>query len=113
MKYYEFIVKGNDRVGGVLHSPLSWPYPIARDAEPVQNWQSLVVELRQGKYRDFHACTGGANLVSEEMMNLLKSCSGNNENLEFLPVKAVSAEYGDRRFYIMHFKIIYDIIDTE
>ena len=109
MKYYKFIVKGNDRVGGVLYSPFAWTYPIARDAQPVQNWQSLVVELRQGKYRDFHACTGGANLVSEGMMTLLKSCSGNDENLAFLPVKAVSTEYGDRIFYI---KVIYDVIDT-
>jgi len=45
-------------------------------------------------------------------MTLLKSCSGNDENLEFLPVKAVSTEYGDRDFYIMHFKVIYDVIDT-
>ena len=112
MKYYKFIVKGNDRFGGVLYSPSAWPYPIARDAQPVQNWQSLVVELRQGQYRDFHACTGGANLVSKEMMTLLKTCSGNNENLEFLPVKAVSTEYGDRDYYIMHFKVIYDVIDT-
>lgn len=112
MKYYKFIVKGNDRFGGVLYSPSAWPYPIARDAQPVQNWQSLVVELRQGQYRDFLACTGGANLVSKEMMTLLKTCSGNNENLEFLPVKAVSTEYGDRDYYIMHFKVIYDVIDT-
>lgn len=112
MKYYKFIAKGNDKVGGVLYSPPSWPYPIARDAQAVQNWQSLVVELKQGKYRDFNLCTGGANLVSEEMMTLLKSCSGNDENLEFLPVRAVSKEYGDRDYYIMHFKVIYDVIDT-
>ena len=29
MRYYRFVVKGNDKVGGVLYSPKNWPYPIA------------------------------------------------------------------------------------
>ncbi len=112
MKFYELIVKGNDRIGGVLYSPPKWPYPIARDAQPVQDWQSLIVELRDGQYRHFHACTGGANLVSHEMMTLLRTFNNDEDKLEFLPVKAISKEYGDRKYYIMHFKIIYDVIDT-
>ena len=112
MKFYKLIVKGNDRIGGVLYSPPKWPYPIARDAQPVQDWQSLIVELRDGQYRHFHACTGGANLVSHEMMTLLRTFNNDEDKLEFLPVKAISKEYGDRKYYIMHFKIIYDVIDT-
>lgn len=112
MKYYKFIVKGNDTVGGVLYAPPMWPYPIARDAEVVLNWQSLVVELKDGIYRPFHACTGGANLVNQDLKTLLESFY-NDSNLEFLPIKAISKEYGDRKYYIMHFSIIYDVIDKE
>lgn len=113
MRYYRFIVKGNDKAGGVLYSPENWPYPIARDAEEVKNWQSLVVELKYGTYRPFHACTGGANLVSQELKDLLLSFCSDNTYLEFLPIRAVSKEYGDKVYYIMHFKIIYDVIDIQ
>ena len=34
-KFYRFIVKGNDKKGGVLYSPKSWPYPIAVDGQEV------------------------------------------------------------------------------
>jgi hypothetical protein len=113
MKYYKFIVKGNDMVGGVLYSPADWPYPISRDAEPVDNWQSLVVELKDGVYRPFHACTGGANLVSQELRDLLMSFCGNDSCLEFLPIKAISEEFGNKIYYIMHFKKIFDVIDKQ
>lgn len=113
MRYYRFIVNGNDKVGGVLYSPGNWPYPIARDAEEVKNWQSLVVELKYGAYRPFHACTGGANLISQELKDLFTQFCKDDSNLEFFPVKATSKEYGDKTYYIMHFKIIYDVIDKQ
>lgn len=50
MKYYELIVDGYDKVGGMLYAPLEWPSPIAVDAMEVENWQNLTLELRDGKY---------------------------------------------------------------
>lgn len=113
MKYYKLIDDGYDKVGGMLYAPSEWPCPIAVDAMEVKNWQNLTVELRDGKYCPFLSCNAGANMVSEEMKDLLLSFIGDNDNIEFLPVTAKSKEYGDRTYYIMHFKIIYDVIDTE
>ena len=50
VKFYRFIAKGNDKKGGVLYSPKSWPYPIAVDGQEVKNWDYLVVELKDGIY---------------------------------------------------------------
>lgn len=113
IKYYKFIVNGNDKVGGVLYAPQKWPYPIARDGEEVKNWQSLTVELKDGKYRPFHLCVGGANMVNEELKDLLQTFISNDDDIEFLPVMATSDVYGCRRYYIMHFKKICDVIDTK
>lgn len=112
-RFYKLLVIGNDKVGGVLYSPPQWPYPIARDAVDVKNWQSLTVELKYGMYRHFHNCTGGANMVSEKLRDLLLSFIGDNRDIEFLPVKAISDKYGNRVYYIMHFKKIFDVIDKE
>ena len=75
-KFYRFIVKGNDKKGGVLYSPKSWPYPIAVDGQEVKNWESLVVELKDGIYRPFQLCVGGANMVNQDLKDLLQSFIG-------------------------------------
>ncbi len=113
MKYYELTEDGYDKIGGMLFAPSDWPCPMAVDAMEVENWQNLILELRNGIYCPFLSCDAGANLVSEEMKALLLSFIGENENIEFLPVTTKSKEYGDRTYYIMHFKIIYDVIDKE
>ena len=113
MKYYELIENGYDKRAGVLYAPSGWPCPLAVDTMEVKNWQNLRVELRDGKYCSFHECDAGANMVSEELKDLLLSFIGENENIEFFPVTATSKEYGNKTYYIMHFKIIYDVIDVK
>ena len=103
-KYYKFIVIGNDKIGGVLYAPSNWPYPIAKDGEEIKNWESLVVELKDGSYRPFHMCVGGANLVNKELKTLIESYTTPESEIEFLPIKAISKEYGNKTYYIIHFK---------
>lgn len=53
-------------------------------------------------------------MVSEELKNLLESfIQPDNDDIEFLPIKARSKEYGNRIYYILHFKKIFDVIDKE
>ena len=112
MKYYRLIINSYEKTAGVLHAPETWPYPIARDTEEVKNWQSLVIELRDGIYCPFNICCG-ANIVSQELKDMFCSFVDLDAGLEFLPVKVVSKEYGDRTCYIMHFTKIHDVIDYE
>ena len=100
-KFYRFIAKGNDKKGGVLYSPKSWPYPIAVDGQEVKNWESLVVELKDGIYRPFQLCVGGANMVNQDLKDLLQSFIGINNDVEFLPVRAISEIYGEQTYYII------------
>lgn len=112
-KFYRFVPIGDNKKAGVLYAPEGWPYPISRDGEEVKNWRNLVVELKYGMYKPFHMCTGGANMVDEDLKNLLQSFIGDTKDVEFLPVKAVSEEYGDKQYYILHFTKIFDVIDYE
>lgn len=110
LKYYKIVVRGN-AIGGVLYAPSSWPRPIANDGEEVRNWQALIVELKDGPYRNFNMCVGCANIVSEAFKEVILEVVGENPDLEFLPIQVISKEYGNQTYYIMHFKKIFDVID--
>lgn len=111
--YYKIVIDGDDKRGGTLYAPSSVPYPIACDAKEVMDWQSLELELKDGEYCHFHTCNKGANIVSRELKNLFESFAGDvpGKDMEFLPVKVHSEKYGDREYFIMHFKKLYDVID--
>ena len=87
---YELIENGYDKRAGVLYAPSGWPCPLAVDTMEVKNWQNLRVELRDGKYCSFHECDAGANMVSEELKDLLLSFIGENENIP---------QFGIRKFH--------------
>ena len=58
-------------------------------------------------------CVGGANLVNKELKTLIESYTTPESEIEFLPIKAISKEYGNKTYYIIHFKKIHDVIDKE
>jgi len=112
IKYYLIIVQGNAR-GGVLYAPSTWPRPVAEDGVEVSNSEKLIVELRDGDYRNFNMCVGHANIVSEEFKDAIHTIIADTSDLEFLPIQAHSTIYGDRKYYIMHFKKIFDVLDEK
>lgn len=108
-KFYEIIPTDD---GGVLYALSSAGY-VALDAEKIEDWESLVFELKDGPYSHYNTCVGNARIVSAEFKNLILSVVGSNSYLDFFPVRIVSQEYGDKEYYIMHFTKIFDVIDIK
>ena len=52
-------------------------------------------------------------MISQEMKDLFVSLIGGNPDVEYLPVPVKSRKYGDKTYYILHFKKIYDVMDKE
>ena len=111
--FYEIIINGYYKKVGIIYSLKPCNYPLIQDGKEIKNYNDIQLGLKDGNYADFDRCINGGNLVSEELKDLFISYMGDNPNIEFLPVKVVSKEYGDRIYYIMHFKIIYDVIDKK
>lgn len=107
------MIQGYDDECGVMYAPNDWPYPIALDGEEVKNYESLRLELKDGIYCSFHNCVGCANVIDEELKDLMEKYVDDETQVEFLPVKAYSAEYGEKQYYILHFLKIHDVIDVE
>ena len=76
-------------------------------------FRSLRLELKDGIYCPFHSCVGCANVIDENMKNLMEKYINDETQVEFLPVKAHSEEYGEKQYFILHFLKVHDVIDTE
>ena len=54
-----------------------------------------------------------ADFVNEELKNLILENVPENYPLEFYPIRVKSEEYGDKLYYLIHFKVIFDVIDEK
>ena len=52
-------------------------------------------------------------MISQEMKDLFVSFAGDNPDIEYLPIPVISEKYGNKTYYILHFKKIYDVMDRE
>ena len=110
--YYKFIPNGNEKEPGLIFTPDWDKCPEIWDGEEVKLPNDFIYELQNGKYPPYNRGPHGVNLVNEELKELLEAYA-EKEYTEFIPVMVRSKEYGDRQYYILHFKKIYDVIDKE
>ena len=110
--YYKFIMNSYEKGAGSFSSPNRTNSPAISDEADVVSNNNLSYELTNGKYCPYGRGPHGVRLVNEELKELLERYA-EKEFIEFIPVIVKSAEYGDRQYYIVHFKKIYDVIDEE
>jgi hypothetical protein len=111
MKYFEMMMDAYYEPGGVIYAPQGTPYPLARDVQKVIGYENLKFELRDGAYLHYRAVNAGANIVSKELKDLIMEYIPKDYPLEFLPITVHSDVYGNRQYFIMHFKVIFDVIN--
>jgi hypothetical protein len=111
-KYYRFLLKDNKNYG-VLYAPESTDTRFGVEVLPVENWQNIVFNLKGGIYLPFMNSNTTANFANEELKNLIQEIVPVDYPLEFYPIQVKSEEYGNKIYYLIHFKIIFDVIDAE
>jgi hypothetical protein len=111
-KIYRFLLK-NIKGQGVLFAPKGTDNRFGVEVDPVVNWENIEFTLKGGIYLPFMNSNTTANFVNEELKNLIQKIVPVDYPLEFYPIQAKSEEYGDKIYYLIHFKIIFDVIDAE
>lgn len=84
--------------------------PKVVDGENVEISPEFSYELEEGEFCHYHLAPFCVNLVDEVLKNLLEEYA-EGQFIEFVPVPVKSKEYGDRQYFIVHFKKTYDVID--
>jgi len=110
-KFFKLIMDANDEIGGTLYAPKGTDTLLIKDVKEVIGWRNLVFTLNDGIYTPYHMANIGCNLISDELKSTIQEFIPENYPIEFLPIKALSEQYGEKQYHIMHFKIIFDVID--
>lgn len=111
-KFYRFLLK-NIKGQGVLFAPEGTDTRFGVEVLPVENWENMEFTLKRGTYLPFMNSDTTANFANEELKNLVQELIPLDYPLEFYPIHVKSEEYGEKTYYLIHFKIIFDVIDNE
>lgn len=111
-RFYFLLPKDNKR-NGVAYAPQGTDTQWGRDVDDVIGYESMVFELRRGCYTPYLCTNICAELICGELKDLVEQYLPDNYPLEFLPIKITSKDYGDKVYYLPHFKIIFDVINVE
>lgn len=110
--YYEFISNPYEKESGNIECKDAVSYPNINDGEEVNLNPDFFYELEDGEFCHYHIGPWGVNLVDDILKDLITEYA-EGQFIEFVPVPVKSKEYGDRQYYIVHFKKIYDVVDWE
>jgi len=111
-QFYRFLLK-DIKGQGVLFAPKGTDTRFGEDVFPVENWENTEFTLKGGIYLPFMNSNTTANFANEELRNLIQEIVPADYPLEFYPIQVKSEEYGDKIYYLIHFKIIFDVIDEK
>lgn len=111
-QFYRFILK-DIKGQGVLFAPQGTDPRFGIEILPVMNFENMVFALKGGIYLPFMNSNTTAIFANEELKNLIQETVTVDFPLEFYPIQAKSEEYGDKTYYLIHFKTISDIIDEK
>ncbi|GHT79472.1 hypothetical protein AGMMS50262_23210 [Bacteroidia bacterium] len=111
-KFYRFLLK-DIKKHGVLYAPKGTNIRFGEDVIPVKDWENIVFELKGGIYLPFMNANVTANFANEDLKNLIQKIVPHDYPLEFFPINVKSEEHGDKTYYLIHFKKIFDVIDNE
>lgn len=114
MKYYRIILDGNDKIGGLIYAPKEVKSGFITDANEInESVFDMIFTLQDGNYTHFIGSDIGTNFISAELKQLIEDYIPIDYPLEFIPIQIYSDTYGNKEYFILHFKIIFDVLDVE
>jgi hypothetical protein len=77
----------------------------------VGEWETPYLSLRNGIYTDYLAANIGCRLCSKKLRDILERCKSEKDVLQWLSADVESETGETRRYYILHFPELEDLLD--
>ena len=111
MDYYCLDVKG--RTYGVAYVPEDTPFsPLPRTGR-VEDWETMVLMLKEGDYSDYLANDRPFDLCSPKLRDVLDNTKSEYDELQWLRAIVRKESGEEREYYILHLPQGYDVLDKE
>lgn len=78
----------------------------------VEDWQPIVLDLREGEFADYLASNLGCRMCSDRLRSILKAHASPDDELQWLPV-IVRRGVEQRSYSILHFPNPPDVLNKE
>lgn len=78
----------------------------------IKEWQTKYFTLRNGEYTDYLPAIG-CRLCSEKMREILERCKSEKDVLQWLDAEVESETGEKRRYFILHFPVLEDVLDKK
>lgn len=79
----------------------------------ITNWKPIVLKLEEGSFSDYQANSAARRLCSSKLKAIIDHYKSPQDEIQWLPM-VVKDEHGEEReYFILHFPVIYDVIDRE
>jgi hypothetical protein len=76
----------------------------------VEDWQPLVLALREGEFSDYLSSNLGCRLCSDRLKGILQKCASPDDKLQWLAVE-VHRGAEQRDYWILHFPVPPDVLN--
>ena len=111
-QFYRFVLK-DIKGGGIFFAPQGTDFNWGIENKSVIGWENIEFELKEGGYLPFMSSDVVANFVNKELKDLIEENTPCDYPLEFFPIQVRGGEHGDKIYYLIHFKTVFDVIDSK
>ena len=78
----------------------------------ITNWNPILLNLKDGSFSDYQANSEACRLCSSKLRSIIDRNKSPQDQIQWLPM-VVKDEHGEEReYFILHFPVIYDVIDS-
>lgn len=79
----------------------------------ITDWKPIVLKLKDGPFSDYQANSEACRLCSIKLKTIIDQHKSPQDEIQWLPM-IVKDEHGEERdYFILHFPVIYNVIDKE
>lgn len=111
LKYYKIGFPQNSIYGlGVPENKEDEWFQVPCDGK-ITDWKPITLKLKDGLFSDYQGSNPVCRLCSAKLRSIIDNLKSPTDEIQWLPM-FVKNEYGEEReYFILHFPVVYDVID--
>jgi hypothetical protein len=83
------------------------------DEGVITDWEPIILKLEEGSFSDYQANSAACRLCSIKLKSIIEQHKSSQDEIQWLPMIVKDENGEEREYFILHFPVMYDVIDKE